>query len=163
MNGISPVFIELQSPHRLRHRYHTGTVIQRKQIQHCQATSWEVIKAPQITEPRVIKPLLTFSLPIAFLLAVSKGRHLQGHDSWVLQDVHLHPEPPYQLLGPDADGVFVFPQSPLQKFLVMQYEPGLHLARNEDRGLECLIAILPERKIQRHLHIPHCLGLQSSM
>lgn len=50
----------------------------------------EVIKAQQVTEPWVMKSLLTFNFPIAFMLAVSERRHFQGNYAWVLQDVHLH-------------------------------------------------------------------------
>lgn len=89
---------------------------------------------------------LTCPLPATLPPTAPELQHLQRPDARPLQDIHLHSQPPHQLLGAHANGVLVLPKPPLQELFVTEEEDSLVLAGNQCRGSECLSPLLPGRR-----------------
>lgn len=89
---------------------------------------------------------LTCPLPTALPPTAPELQHLQRPDARPLQDIHLHSQPPHQLLGAHADSVLVLPKPPLQELFVTEEEDSLVLAGNQRRGSERLSPLLPGRR-----------------
>lgn len=57
--------------------------------------------------------------------ARAEWQHMDVADAGALGDAHLHAEVPYHLMGPDADGMLVLAQMPLQQLFVSQLKSHL--------------------------------------